>query len=83
MGATGQGVAVIIALLGGVYFAKQQNGLVKGAIISRGYEVVTMMVLSFVVRLPHPTSRYPPTNADLCAQLFGIILGLLAGADKW
>lgn len=51
VGATIEVIAMIIILLGAAYFAKQQMGLMRGSIISRGYEIWVMSILSFVVRI--------------------------------
>lgn len=49
MGATVEIVAIIVMLLGAAYFAKQQMGLMSGKVVSRGYEIWVMGVLSLVV----------------------------------
>ena len=49
LGATTEGIAILVSILGAAYFAKQQSGLVKGVIVSRGYEIVVMVGVSFCV----------------------------------
>lgn len=49
LGAATECIAIGVMLLGAAYFVKQQSGLLQGTSMSRGYEVVTMFVLSFVV----------------------------------
>lgn len=42
-------IAIVLVLVAAAYFAKQQHGLVKGVILSRGYDVPAVVVASFVV----------------------------------
>jgi uncharacterized membrane protein YidH (DUF202 family) len=49
VGASTVGVAIVIVLTGAGYFVKQQRGLVRGVILSRGYDVPVIMVFSFVL----------------------------------
>ena len=49
LGAMTEGIAILVTLCGAAYFAKQQRGLMKGLIIGRGYEILIMVVITFVV----------------------------------
>ena len=49
LGATTEAIAILVSLIGAVYFVKQQSGLMKGIVLSRGIEVLTMSAVSFVV----------------------------------
>jgi uncharacterized membrane protein YidH (DUF202 family) len=49
LGATTEGIAILVILSGTAYFVKQQRGLKKGWIVSRGWEVTALIVVSFVV----------------------------------
>jgi uncharacterized membrane protein YidH (DUF202 family) len=49
LGATTEGIAILISLLGAAYFMKQQSGILKGVIISRGWDIITMASFSFAV----------------------------------
>ena len=49
LGATTEAIAIAVLLIGAAYFLKQQNGLMKGVILSRGWDVPFIALLSFVV----------------------------------
>ena len=49
VGATTEGVAILIILAGATYFMKQQHRLEQGTILSRGWEISTIVVMSFAV----------------------------------
>ncbi|KAK3045590.1 hypothetical protein LTR09_012836 [Extremus antarcticus] len=48
VGASTIAVAIIIMIIGAAYFAKQQRGLMKGVIVSRGWDVPIVATASFV-----------------------------------
>ncbi len=49
LGATTEAIAVAIILIGAVYFMKQQHGLLRGVIVSRGLDVLFMAIVSFAL----------------------------------
>jgi uncharacterized membrane protein YidH (DUF202 family) len=49
MGAATEGIAIVVMLTGSIYFLKQQHALVKGGIISRGWDIVLLAALAFAV----------------------------------
>jgi hypothetical protein len=49
LGATTEAIAILVSLIGATYFMKQQNGLMKGVILSRGWDVPLIALISFVV----------------------------------
>lgn len=49
LGATVEGIAILVLLSGAFYFAQQQTGLMKGVVVSRGYHLWVMTVVSVVV----------------------------------
>lgn len=57
LGATTEAIAIAILLIGAAYFMKQQQGLMKGVILSRGWDVLFMSVASFVVSTNKNMSR--------------------------
>ena len=49
LGATTEAIAIAVLLVGAVYFMKQQHGLMRGVIVSRGVDVLGMAIVSFVL----------------------------------
>lgn len=84
MGAATEAIAILILLIGATYFAKQQSGLMKGIILSRGWDVMTMGIVSFLVSSTVNFGvQLDRRLSDTSLQLFSIILGLLAAASNW
>lgn len=51
LGATTEVIALLVLLTGTAYFIKQQNGLGKGQILSRGWHVTMLIIVSLIVRV--------------------------------
>ena len=49
LGATTEALAIVIALIGAAYFAKQQSALMDKIILARGWDVLTMFIFAFLV----------------------------------
>ena len=68
LGATTEAIAILVILIGAGYFAKQQSGIMKGHILARGWDVPTIVSMTFVVSHTFPLCAVNPLIGGIAVR---------------